>query len=120
MIYSIGEIVVVRTEDIFQVAIVTNIHTKKNVVTGYDVRSEKGSGYCIVSVDKPKDVYSIDSELTRVWKANTTVPTNLSYNRQIGHTRANYGEFVRKNFDPDRHFEKRGNFTFPVIGERSW
>ena len=120
MTYSIGEHVVVRTEDIFQVAIVTNIHMKKNTVTGYDVRSEKGSGYCVVSVDNPKVPYSIDSALTAVWKQNTTVPTNLSYNRNIGHTRANYSEFVQKDFDPDRHFEKHGDFTFPVIGERSW
>ncbi len=120
MIYNIGDKVVVRIEDSLQIAIVTNIHKKKNVITSYDVRSEKGSGYCIVTVDMPRDTYSINSVLTQVWRENTCSPTNLFHNKSIGHTRANYGEFVRKDFDPDRHFEKHGDFIFPVIGERSW
>jgi len=119
MIYNIGDHVVVRIEDVLQVAIVTNIHRKKNAITGYDVRSEKGSGYCVVSVDNSKVPYSIDSSLTEVWLHNTTIPSKLSYNRHIGHTRANYSEFVRP-LDPVQHFEKHGDFTFPVIGERSW
>jgi hypothetical protein len=94
--YNLGDHVVVRIEDIYQVAIVTNIHSRKNTIVGYDVRSEKGSGYCIVSVDKPKDTYSINSTLTAVWKQNTDTPTNLAFNRHIGHTRANYGEIIRK------------------------
>lgn len=118
--YNPGDLVVVRTEDIHQVAIVTNVHRKKNTITGYDVRSEKGSAYLVVSVDKPKDVYSINSTLTEVWKQNTDTPTNLAFNRHIGHTRANYGEFVRKEIDPDRHYEKCNDFSFPVVGERSW
>ena len=120
MMYNIGNHVVVRIEDALQVAIVTNIHRKKNMITGYDVRSEKGSAYCVVSVDKPKDTYSINSTLTEVWKQNTTEPTNLAFNRHIGHTRANYSETVRKNIDPDRHYEKCNDFSFPVVGERSW
>jgi hypothetical protein len=118
--YNPGDIVVVRTEDIHQVAIVTNVHRKKNTITGYDVRSEKGSAYLVVSVDKPKDLYSINSTLTEVWKQNTDTPTNLAFNRHIGHTRANYGELVRKEIDPDRHYEKCNDFSFPVVGERSW
>jgi hypothetical protein len=120
MMYNPGDIVVVRTEDIHQVAIVTNVHRKKNTITGYDVRSEKGSAYLVVSVDKPKDLYSINSTLTEVWKQNTDTPTNLAFNRHIGHTRANYGELVRKEIDPDRHYEKCNDFSFPVVGERSW
>lgn len=118
--YNLGDHVVVRIEDTYQVAIVTNIHRRKNSIVGYDVRSEKGSGYCIVSVDKPKDTYSINSTLTEVWKQNTDTPTNLAFNRHIGHTRANYGEIVRKELDVDRHYEKCNDFSFPVIGERSW
>jgi hypothetical protein len=118
--YNLGDHVVVRIEDIYQVAIVTNIHSRKNTIVGYDVRSEKGSGYCIVSVDKPKDTYSINSTLTAVWKQNTDTPTNLAFNRHIGHTRANYGEIIRKKLEVDRHYEKYNDFSCPVIGDRSW
>ena len=118
--YNIGDIVVVRIEDTHQVAVVTNIHKKKNTIVGYDMRSEKGSAYCVVSVDKPKDTYSINSELTEIWKQNTDTPTNLVLNRSIGHTRANYSETVRKQIDVDRHYEKCNDFSFPVVGDRSW
>ena len=118
--YNLGDHVVVRIVDIYQVAIVTNIHSRKNTIVGYDVRSEKGSGYCIVSVDKPKDTYSINSTLTAVWKQNTDTPTNLAFNRHIVHTRANYGEIIRKKLEVDRHYEKYNDFSCPVIGDRSW
>ena len=46
--YTEGNIVVMRIEDKNHVGIVTNVRKKKNQILGYDVRSERGGGYCII------------------------------------------------------------------------
>ena len=75
--YTEGNIVVVRIEDTNHVGIVTNVQKKKNQIIGYDVRTERGGGYSMVQIDKPKSKYSIDSALTSVFLQNTDEPTKL-------------------------------------------
>ncbi len=115
--YNTGETVVVRIGEVNQVAIVTNIRKKKNQVLGYDVRAEKGSSYILVQVDKPKSIYSIDSTLTKLWNETTDTPTNLHINNSLGHTRANFGPLVDMN---EECYEKCADFSFPVVGPRSF
>lgn len=115
--YTEGNIVVVRIEDTNHVGIVTNVQKKKNQIIGYDVRTERGGGYSMVQIDKPKSKYSIDSALTSVFMQNTDEPTKLYIDKSLGHTRANYSEDVEMTID---HYEKCADFSFPVVGPRSF
>ena len=115
--YTEGNIVVFRNDDKFNVGIVTNIRKKKNQVLGYDIRSEAGNCYTLVQVDKEKSKYSINSELTAVFIQNTDNPTKLYIDKSLGHTRANYNEDVEMTID---HYEKCSDFSFPVVGPRSF
>jgi hypothetical protein len=115
--YTEGNIVVMRIEDKNHVGIVTNVRKKKNQILGYDVRSERGGGYCMVQIDKPKSKYSIDSNLTAVFMQNTDTPTQLYLDNSLGHTRANYSDNVEMTID---HYEKCADFSFPVVGPRSF
>ena len=124
MMYVPGDKVVVRTWDTNQIGIVTNVRKKKNQILGYDVRTEKGSAYLLVQVDKPenKTSFSINSTLTEIWDTsvwkNDSEPSRLFLDKRIGHTRANYNEDIL--LEEERHFEKCADFSFPVVGARSW
>jgi len=117
--YTEGNIVVARIEDKNHVGIVTNVRKKKNQILGYDIRIERGGGYCMTQIDKPKSKYSIDSNLTAVFMQNTDKPTNLHINSSLGHTRANYSDNVEMDLEMG-HFEKCSDFSFPVVGPRSF
>ena len=115
--YTEGNIVVFRNDDKYNVGIVTNVRKKKNQVLGYDIRSERGGGYTLVQVDKEKSKYSIDSNLTDIFMQDTDTPTKLYIDKSLGHTRANYNEDVEMTID---HYEKCADFSFPVVGPRSF
>ena len=115
--YTEGNIVVFRNDDKFNVGIVTNVRKKKNQVLGYDVRSEAGNCYTLVQVDKEKSLYSIDSALTDTFLSESDDPTKLYLDKSLGHTRANYNEDVEMTID---HYEKCADFSFPVVGPRSF
>ena len=100
----------------------------------YDLRSEAGSGFVLVPVDKAKNKYSksyamIDSKLTESWlgavDAGECEPTNLFAKEGFGHTRANYPKGTVLNFDGDNNgrmgqMEKKNDFIFPTQGPRSF
>lgn len=123
--YVEGDIVVLRTYDVNQVGVVTSIRKAKNKIIGYDVRTEKGSAYCICTVDQPltgrnSSVFSINSTLTRAFTDNGTSRTNLMYDkRNRAHTRANYNSNLFP-LNEDTQWEKCGDYSFPVVGDRSW
>lgn len=122
--YVEGDIVVLRTYDVNQVGIVTNIRKAKNKIIGYDVRTEKGSAYCICTVDRPltgrdSSAFSINSTLTRSYQESSS-RTNLLYDKRMrAHTRANYNSDLFP-LNEDTQWEKCNDFSFPVQGDRSW
>lgn len=120
MYYTEGDKVVIRDHDKYCVGIVTNVRRHKGSIAGYDVRTERGSGLVCIGIDKPKSVWTIESTLTKVWNENTSEPTKMFYNARDGHTRANYAFGSSVNFDEDRHMEKCNDYSFPVVGDRSW
>ena len=105
--YQINDKVVFQTNGVNQVGVITN----KKVSDGktyYDLRSEAGSGFVLVPVDKAKNKYSksyamIDSKLTDVFNASVeageTEPTNLFAKEGFGHTRGNYTKGTPLYFD---------------------
>jgi len=115
--YFIGDKVVFCHDGVNQVAMITNIRTHKGKRVGYDIRSEKGSGFIIVPVDNAKANPNIDSVLTDIWLQNGGT-NNMYIDRSIGHTTANFNEDVE--LDDLRHFEKNNDLTFPVVGPRSY
>ena len=123
MMYVPGDLVVVRAWGKNEIGLITNVRKKKNQILGYDLRTEKGSAYCVVTVDKPEDKssISINSTLTAVWHMavdnDDSEPTNLYLDKRDGHTTANFGLQVRYD---DRHWEKCADFSFPVQGARSF
>jgi len=67
----------------------------------------------------------IDSALTAAIADD--IETNLYVNKNLGHTRANYGENVKLRIDGQEpgnsavgHFEKYNDFHFPPQGPRSF
>ena len=48
---------------------------------------------------------------------NTDKPTQLYLDNSLGHTRANYSDNVEMTMD---HYEKCADFSFPVVGPRSF
>ena len=115
--YFVGDKVVFRHDGVNQIAMITNIRTHKGKRVGYDIRSEKGSGFIIVPVDNAKANPSIDSVLTEIW-VNNGGTNNMFVDRSIGHTTANFGADVE--LDDLRHFEKNNDFVFKTIGPRSY
>ena len=131
--YQINDKVVFRTNGINQVGVITNrrVADKK---TYYDLRSEAGSGFVLVPVDKAKNKYSksyamIDSKLTDVFNASVeageTEPTNLYAKEGFGHTRGNFTKGTPLYFDGEHNgamgqMEKRNDFVFPTQGPRSF
>jgi signal peptidase I len=116
-VYNEGDIVVFKNDDKYNVAIVTNIRKKKNIILGYDIRAEHTGAYVLVQVDKPKSKYSIDSKLTAAFMAHSDEPTKLFIDKSLGHTRGNYSDNVEMTVD---HYEKCADFSFPVVGPRSF
>ena len=117
--YVEGDIVVLRVEDTNQIGIVTAVNKIKNRIAGYSVRSEKGSGYYLCSVDNPKSSWSIDSTLTRSYQESSS-RSNLLYDKRMrAHTRANYNSDLFP-LNEDTQWEKCGDYSFPVVGDRSW
>ena len=131
--YQINDKVVFQTEGINQVGVITNKRVSDNK-TYYDLRSEAGSGFVLVPVDKAKNKYSksyamIDSKLTEAWnnavEAGEATPTNLFAKDGVGHTRYNQPEGTPRYFDGEKdgnmgNMEKKNDFIFPTQGPRSF
>lgn len=136
MRYDVDDKVVVKIQGVPQIGVITNVRTadKKKY---YDLRSEAGQGYVLVSIDKCKNKYSeqyaiIDSKLTASWNAaldaGEVTPTRLFAKEGVGHTRANYAETIELHHDGEdskmgsmvQQIEKRNDFIFPTQGARSY
>ncbi len=131
--YEVNDKVVFRCNDINEVAVVTNVRRYKKTITGYDIRSEKGSGYILVQIDtkltpkkreKRGEYPIIDSKLTAAWNESNST-TNLFAKENIGHTRQNFSKDIALHFDGEgagnvQHFEKRNDLLFPTQGARSY
>jgi hypothetical protein len=133
MRYNINDKVVFQTQGVNQVGVITNRRTSDNK-TYYDLRSEAGSGFVLVPVDKAKNKYAksyamIDSKLTEIFNASVeageTEPTNLFAKEGFGHTRGNFTKGTPLYFDGEHNgamgqMEKRNDFIFPTQGPRSF
>jgi len=133
MRYNVNDKVVFQTEGINQIGVITNRRTSDNKVY-YDLRSEAGSGFVLVPVDKTKNKYSksyamINSKLTEVFNASVDSgdcePTNLFAKEGFGHTRGNFSKGTPLYFDGEKdgkmgQMEKRNDFIFPTQGPRSF
>ena len=131
--YQINDKVVFQTNGVNQVGVITNKRLSDGK-TYYDLRSEAGSGFVLVPVDKAKKKYSksyamIDSKLTDVFNASVdageTEPTNLFAKEGFGHTRGNFTKGTPLYFDGEKdgkmgQMEKRNDFIFPTQGPRSF
>lgn len=126
--FEVNDKVVFRYNGVNQIAVVTNIRKIKNSPIMYDLRAENGSGHIIVPVDKKKSNPVIDAHLTAAWVGNGG-ETNLYVNKNLGHTRANYGENVEIRIDGELRdnsrlwigqIEKYNDFHFPCQGPRSF
>jgi hypothetical protein len=131
--YEVNDKVVFRTNGKNQIGVITNrrVADKK---TYYDLRSEAGSGFVLVPVDKARNKYSdsyavIDSKLSEVFNqsvdAGETEPTNLFAKEGFGHTRGNYKKGTPLYFDGENggvmgQMEKKNDFIFPTQGPRSF
>ena len=132
--YEIDDKVVFKYEGTNQIGVVTNVRIQKKG-GGYDIRSEKGSGFVMVPVDPKgngekakymREYAYIDSKLTDAWNDSDST-TNLYVNKNIGHTRANYGENVKLRVDGQEagystvgHYERYNDYLFPPQGPRSF
>jgi len=136
MRYEINDKVVFKTMGVPQIGVITNRRSADKKVY-YDLRSEAGQGFVLVSIDKCKNKYSeayavIDSKMTASWNAaldeGLVTPTRLMAKDGVGHTRANYAETIELNHDGDQsnmmtmvqQIEKRNDFIFPTQGPRSY
>jgi hypothetical protein len=131
--YSVNDKVVFRTNGRNQVGVITNVKTADKKVY-YDLRSEAGSGFVLVPVDKARNKYSdtyavIDSKLTEVFNQavedKECEPTNLFAKEGFGHTRGNFTKGTPLYFDGEHNglmgqMEKRNDFIFPTQGPRSF
>ena len=131
--YEVNDKVVFRFNDVNEVAVVTNVRRHKNTVTGYDIRSEKGSGYVLVQVDanlttrqrnKRVEYPLIDSKLTAAWIGSDS-ETNLFAKENVGHTRQNFPKDMTLFLDGEggggvQHFERHNDLIFPTQGPRSF
>jgi hypothetical protein len=131
--YEVNDKVVFRTEGKNQVGVITNRRVSDNK-TYYDLRSEAGSGFVLVPVDKARNKYSgtyavIDSKLSEAFnnsvEAGDTEPSNLFAKIGVGHTRGNYPTGTKLWFDGENggvmgNMEKRNDFIFPTQGPRSF
>ena len=101
------------------------------------MRSEAGSAFVLVPVDKAKNKSSesyaiIDSKLTASWIAaleeEKVTPTRLYAKNGVGHTRANYAGDIELWFDGEnttpyslvQHMERSNDLIFKTQGPRSF
>jgi len=131
--YEVNDRVVFGYNNVNEVAVVTNVRRHKNNITGYDIRSEKGSGYIIVQVDanlttrqynKRVEYPLINSKLTAAWIGSDS-DTNLFAKEGVGHTRQNFSKSMPIYLDGEsgggiQHFEKHNDLLFPTQGPRSF
>jgi hypothetical protein len=133
MSYETNDKVVFKYKGAYEVGVITGVKKTKDQINGYYVRSEKGSAYSLVPVDKKRrkgtsDYPVIDSAMTVVWnkavEKGEAKETNLFAKEGWGHTRANFSENINLRFDGDGgkmgHIEKRNDFVFPTQGPRSF
>ena len=133
MRYEVNDKVIFQTNGKNQVGVITNRRTTDNKVY-YDLRSESGTGFVLVPVDKAKNKYSksyamIDSQLTTAWnkavEKGDAKETNLFAKEGVGHTRGNFIKGTPLYFDGEQggqmgQMEKRNDFIFPAQGPRSF
>jgi len=134
--YEINDKVVFKTQGTKQIGVITNRRKNEGKIY-YDLRSEKGGGFLLVSIDKAKNKFSeeyavIDSKLSAAWNASVdsgdATPTKLFAKDGVGHTRANYAENIELRFDGEnsspnkmvQQMEKENDFVFPLQGPRSF
>ena len=131
--YEVNDKVVFRFNDVNEIAVITNVRRHKNTVTGYDIRSEKGSGYVLVQVDanlttrqrnKRVEYPLIDSKLTTAWIGSDS-ETNLFAKENVGHTRQNFNKDMVLVLDGEagggvQHFKRHNDLIFPTQGPRSF
>jgi hypothetical protein len=135
MRYETNDKVVFKYKGEYQVGVITGKSTTKDSIIGYYIRSEKGSAYSLVPVDKKRrkgyDYAVIDSAMTAAWnkavEKGDATPTNLFAKDNIGHTRHNYANNIIEKglrFDGEQgkmgHMEKKNDFVFPTQGPRSF
>tara|TARA_Y100000592_G_C5368958_1_gene267521 strand:- start:289 stop:690 length:402 start_codon:yes stop_codon:yes gene_type:complete len=133
MRYETNDKVLLKYKGEYEVGVVTGVSKTKDSVIGYYVRSEKGSAYSLVPVDKKRrkgyDYPVIDSSMTAAWnkavEKGDSTPTNLFAKDNVGHTRANYNPSIQLFFDGEGshdigHMERHNDFVFPVQGPRSF
>ena len=136
MSYETNDKVVFKYKGAYEVGVITGKCKSKDKVEGYYVRSEKGSGYTLVPVDKKRrkgnpDYPVIDSAMTDAWNKavenGDATKTNLFAKDGVGHTRHNYSDnIINKGlrFDGEGgnmgHMEKKNDFVFPTQGPRSF
>ena len=134
--YEIDDKVVFKTQGVPQIGVITNRRKNEGMIY-YDLRSEKGGGFLLVSIDKGKNKFSeayavIDSELTAAWngalEAEAVTPTRLFAKDGVGHTRANYAGDIELWFDGEnttpyslvQHMERNNDLIFKTQGPRSF
>lgn len=137
MSYTEGVKVVVTVDrETNKVGVVTNVRRSKNKPIKYDVRTEDGSAYIMISEDspsgkKPSNYAYIDPILTHVWNDNVEAgnvkDTNMHASKEKGHTRANFHKDIPERLDGESHgllfvgtIERCNDFSFPVSGPRSF
>ena len=130
--YETNDKVIFKYKGEFQVGVITGKSKSKDSVTGYYIRSERGSAYSLVPVDKKRrkgyDYAVIDSAMTAAWnkavEKGEAKETNLFAKDGWGHTRANYNPDINLRMDGELqdigHIEKRNDFIFPTQGPRSF
>ena len=136
MSYETNDKVVFKYKGAYEVGVITGKSKTKDSIVGYYVRSEKGSGYSLVPVDKRRrkgtpDYPVIDSAMTAAWnkavEKGDATKTNLFAKDNVGHTRHNYADDIIDKglrFDGEGgqmgHMEKKNDFVFPTQGPRSF
>jgi|TARA_R100001015_G_C4495637_1_gene71800 hypothetical protein len=132
MRYETNDKVIFKYKGEFQVGVITGKSKSKDSIVGYYIRSEKGSAYSLVPVDKKRrkgyDYAVIDSAMTAAWnkavEKGEAKETNLFAKDGWGHTRANFDPSIKLRFDGEKgdmgHIEKRNDFIFPTQGPRSF
>ena len=131
--YETNDKVILKYKGEFQVGVVTGKSKTRDSIIGYYVRSEKGSAYSLVPVDKKRrkgyDYAVIDSAMTAAFnkavEKGDAKETNLFAKEGWGHTRCNYNSNINLKMDGDpagsiNQIEKRNDFVFPTQGPRSF
>tara|TARA_R100000664_G_C2697366_1_gene99079 strand:+ start:96 stop:503 length:408 start_codon:yes stop_codon:yes gene_type:complete len=133
--YETNDKVILKYKGEFQVGVVTSKSKTKDSKVAYYVRSEKGSAYSLVPVDKKRrkgyDYPVIDSAMTAAWnkavETGDATKTNLFAKDGVGHTRHNYADNIIEEglkFDGEGgkmgQMEKRNDFIIPTQGPRSF